>query len=95
MPLKWNVPNGSGGWISSLAIVSSVKQTTVACQSGVTADEIEAPTSGATSLRYDTTANQYIYNWQSPKTPGRVLLQAVGEPHRRIEPHGPLPDEVS
>ena len=69
VPLKWNVPNGSGGWISSLAIVSSVKQTTVACQSGATADEIEAPTSGATSLRYDTTANQYIYNWQSPKTP--------------------------
>jgi hypothetical protein len=69
VPLKWNVPNGSGGWISSLAIVSSVKQTTVACQSGATADEIEAPTSGATSLRYDGTANQYVYNWQSPKTP--------------------------
>ena len=59
----------SGGWIGSLAIVSSVKQTTVTCASGVPADEIEAPTSGATSLRYDATANQYIYNWQSPKTP--------------------------
>ena len=69
VPLKWNVPNGSGGWIGSLAIVSSVRQTTVACQSGASADEIEAPTSGATSLRYDATANQYIYNWQSPKTP--------------------------
>ena len=69
VPLKWNIPNGTGGWIGSLAIVSSVKQTTVACQSGAAADEIEAPTSGATSLRYDTTANQYIYNWQSPKTP--------------------------
>ena len=69
VPLKWNVPNGSGGWIGSLAIISSVKQTTVTCASGAPADEIEAPTSGATSLRYDTAANQYIYNWQSPKTP--------------------------
>ena len=70
VPMKWNIPNGSGGWISSLAVVGSVKQTTVTCANNAVVDEIEAPTSGATSLRYDATANQYIYNWQSPKGAG-------------------------
>ena len=67
VPLKWNVPNGSGGWIGSLSVVRSVTQTKVTCQTAAPADEIEAPTSGATELRYDTTANQFVYNWQSPK----------------------------
>jgi hypothetical protein len=67
VPLKWNVPNGSGGWISSLSDVRSDTQSKVTCQTAAPTDEIEAPTSGATELRYDTTANQFIYNWQSPK----------------------------
>jgi len=67
VPLKWAIPNGSGGFISSLGVVSGVKQATFTCTAGAPSDDIEAPTSGATSLRYDTTANQYIYNWQSPK----------------------------
>jgi hypothetical protein len=68
VPLKWNIPNGSGGWISSLEVVSSIRQATFTCTAGAPTDDVEAPTSGQTSLRYDTTANQYIYNWQSPKT---------------------------
>jgi hypothetical protein len=68
VPLKWNIPDGSNGWIGSLAVVSSIRQATFTCTSGAPTDDVEAPTSGQTSLRYDTTANQYIYNWQSPKT---------------------------
>jgi hypothetical protein len=68
VPLKWNIPNGSGGWISSLDVVSSVRQSIFTCTAGAPTDDVEAPTSGLTSLRYDSTANQYIYNWQSPKT---------------------------
>ncbi len=67
VPLKWAIPNGSGGFIGSLAVVDRVTQAKFTCTAGAPTDPIEAPTSGATSLRYDTTANQYIYNWQSPK----------------------------
>jgi len=70
VPLKWRISDGSGGWISSLGVVDVVNQTRIACTNSATLDEVEAPTSGATSLRYDTTANQYIYNWQSPKGAG-------------------------
>lgn len=67
VPIKWAIPNGSGGFISSLGVVERVTQSKFTCTAGAPTDAIEAPTSGATSLRYDTTANQYIYNWQSPK----------------------------
>jgi hypothetical protein len=70
VPMKWRISDGSGGWVSSLSVVEQVTQTKIACTNTLPTDEIEAPTSGATSLRYDTTANQYIYNWQSPKGAG-------------------------
>jgi hypothetical protein len=38
--------------------------------SNVLADEIEFLTTGGTSLRYDTTAGQFIQNWQTPKKVG-------------------------
>ena len=71
VPLKWNIPNGSGGWVSSLEVVKSVKQGEISCSASAAADDVEATTTGGTSLRYDTAANQYIYNWQSPKTSGK------------------------
>lgn len=77
VPLKWNIPNGSGGWVSSLAVVQSTTQSLIACAAGAGTDEVEAPTSGATTLRYDATANQYIYNWQSPKTVNKCYRVTV------------------
>lgn len=77
VPLKWNIPIAGGGYVSSLAVVASTTQSLIACAAGANTDEVEAPTSGATSLRYDTTANQYIYNWQSPKTVNKCYRVTV------------------
>ena len=77
VPLKWSIPNGSGGFVSDLSVVTSVKQATITCASNAVTDDIEAPTSGSTSLRYDTTANQFIYNWQSPKGAGSCYKLTV------------------
>lgn len=70
VPLKWSITDGSGGHVSSLAVVSAVRQARITCATNAVTDDIEAPTSGATVLRYDATANQYVYNWQSPKGAG-------------------------
>jgi hypothetical protein len=34
------------------------------------ADDIEVLATGNTSLRYDTTGGQFIFNWQTPKKVG-------------------------
>ncbi len=77
VPMKWSIPNGSGGFISSLAVVSKVGQVQFTCTATAPTDDIEATSTGGTSLRYDTTANQYIYNWQSPKGAGNCYKVTV------------------
>src|SRR3990172_9237163 len=59
----------------------SAKQVNCSTFNGDPTDEIEylAPT-GGTSLRYDTTAGQFIYNWKTPSTAGmcyRVTMTTI------------------
>jgi len=77
VPLKWSIPNGSGGWISSLDVVRSIKYGEFTCSTVAPTDDIETTATGGTVLRYDTTANQYIYNWQTPKTAGKCYKLTV------------------
>lgn len=77
VPLKWAVPDGNGGWIRSLDVVTGLRPTMTSCTPGMATDAVEAPATGGTALRYDTTAEQYVYNWQTPKTAGKCYAVSV------------------
>ena len=51
--------------------------TPVACAPDARVDVIEQTATGNTSLRYDTTSGQFIYNWQTPKAAGTCYSMTV------------------
>jgi hypothetical protein len=70
VPLKFEIFAGALGTNeqTNVSAVLTIQQVTVNCVSGVesaiTSDELAT---GGTVLRYDATAGQFIFNWQSPK----------------------------
>jgi hypothetical protein len=75
VPLKFEVFAGPTE-LSDTNVVAWFTQR-VNCASGV-GDDIEQYATGNTSLRYDATAGQFIFNWQTPRAAGscyRVTLE--------------------
>src|SRR5215211_5631609 len=68
VPVKFELFSGTTE-LTSTSAASSVVAKTVNCLAfnGDPEDPIEMVTTGGTSLRYDATAGQFIYNWQTPK----------------------------
>ena len=53
---------------------ASFTATKSTCEAGATVDAVEVLASGSTSLRYDATAGQYVYNWKTVKGTGCYSL---------------------
>src|SRR5579863_648061 len=71
-PVKWQLKNSSGAYVSALSAVKSITYSSVPCGgfTGDPADALETSTTGNSSLRYDSMLNQYIYNWATSATAG-------------------------
>src|SRR5215208_5365672 len=68
VPVKFELFKGATE-LTSTSAITSIKSTPISCNSlsGDPEDAIETVATGGTSLRYDTTAGQFIYNWTTPK----------------------------
>ena len=68
IPLKWSLKNAAGQFISDLASVTSVSSEQIPCAGGPSDQIEETVPAGLTELRYDPTANQFIYTWTTQKS---------------------------
>ncbi|HWI41711.1 MAG TPA: PxKF domain-containing protein, partial [Verrucomicrobiae bacterium] len=75
IPVKWQIPDGLGGFVSSLASVSGIQLVQNPCPAPAAtqsankkgAQKGPAKTAKTAAVRYDTTDNQFIYNWKTEK----------------------------
>jgi hypothetical protein len=65
-PIKWQLKDYQGNFISDLSLVKLTYRQ-IATDTSSPQDTIP-DTSGASGLRYDSTSNQYIFNWQTSST---------------------------
>ena len=73
VPLKFRVFTGANQVTSTAGI--TLTQTTVNCIGGIVlSDDIIPTATGGTGLRYDTTGQQFIFNWSVPSRPNVCYL---------------------
>jgi hypothetical protein len=70
IPVKWQLMDSGGSYISDLGAVTSITFQKVQCSdvsTGLT-NEVPAPETGSCGLCYDAAANQFVYSWKTEKS---------------------------
>ena len=70
VPLKFEIFAGSTE-LTDPATVKSLTSALVNCDASAPQDEVETTATGGTTLRYDASGGQFIYNWKTPNTAGK------------------------
>jgi hypothetical protein len=70
VPVKFNLFAGSTELTSTSSVKSFTQQQVTCPGASAVTDAIEITSTGGTSLRYDTTAGQFVQNWATPKKAG-------------------------
>jgi hypothetical protein len=76
VPIKFEVFDGSTELTSTSIVNQPLTASETLCTGGPV-DAIELVATGATSLTYDATGGQFIYNWKTPKKPGYCYVVTV------------------
>jgi hypothetical protein len=82
-PIKWQLTDANGNFVTDAASGTTINVAMVACTNlgGDATDPIDyASATGGTALRYDSTANQYVYNWATPRTKNTCYRMTVTTP---------------
>jgi hypothetical protein len=75
VPVKWQISDGSGGFIRDLSAVAALMYAETACDAVTYATAIDAAPAGGSGLHYDLEADQYVFNWKTdPALSDRCVL---------------------
>ena len=62
--LRWQLPDGAGGYVHDLPAFSSRTVQSITCPSSATGNPINVSASGPLGLSYDAVNNAYVFNWR-------------------------------
>ena len=81
-PVKWQLKDANGNYVGDAVAGTTVTSQKMSCADLSTSltDPIDAMATGSTTLRYDSTSNQYVYNWATPSAKNTCYKLVVTPP---------------
>ena len=76
VPLKFEIFAGPTE-LTDITYIKSLTYALTICNADAVTDEVELTATGNTSLSYDQIAGQFVYNWKTPKLPGKCLRVTI------------------